>query len=108
MRIRFTSFLIFGASMVAFPGHVFGQFAATGTSTLSVAIAAESAISVTTATTSLTEASGVGIFGAPYTGTTNFSYKVRSTKVGGSGSITVKITTDFGAGGPSVASPPTG
>lgn len=88
--------------------QAFGQFAATGTSTLSVVVAPESAISVTTATTNLAEATGAGIFGAPYTGTTNFLYKVRSTTVGGGGSITVKITSDFGAGGPSVATPPTG
>jgi len=94
--------LIGGASMA------FGQFAATGTTQVSVAVAAESAISITTSTTSLTEASGAGIFGAPFTGTTNFSYKVRTTKVGGAGTITVKITSDFAAGGPSVATPPTG
>ncbi len=88
--------------------HAFGQFAATGTTTLSVAVAAESAISVTSGTTTLSEASGGGIFGSAFTGTTNFLYKVRSTKVGGGGSITVKITTDFAAGGPSVASPPAG
>jgi hypothetical protein len=94
--------------LLAAPHTAMAQFAATGTTTLSVAIAAEAAISVTTATTSLTEASGAGVFGSPYTGTTNFSYKVRSTKVGGAGAITVKVTTDFPAGGPSVASPLTG
>ena len=94
--------------LIAGASHAFGQFAATGTSTLSVVVAAESALSVTTGTTNLTEATGAGIFGAPYTGTTNFQYKVRSTTVGGGGSITVKITADFAAGGPSVATPPTG
>ena len=106
-RILKNSLMVISA-VAAFSTPVFAQFAATGTTTLSVAVAAESAISVTTGTTSLTEASGAGIFGAPYTGTTNFSYKVRSTKVGGGGSITVKITSDFAAGGPSVATPPTG
>src|SRR3569832_653437 len=81
------------------------QFAATGTTTLSVAVAAESANSNKTSTTTLNEATGAGIFGSSYTGTTSFSYKVRTTKVGGSGSITVKVTTDFLTGGPSVASP---
>lgn len=85
--------------------EAFGQFAATGTTTLSVVVSAESAISITTSTTSLTEATGAGTFGSPYTGTTNFSYKVRSSQTGGGGSITVKITTDFPAGGPSVGSP---
>lgn len=108
MSYRFLKLSLLTGAILFIPGHAFAQFAATGTTTLSVTIAAESAISVTTATTSLTEASGAGVFGSPFTGTTNFSYKVRSTKVGGGGSITVKITTDFGAGGPSVASPPTG
>lgn len=85
--------------------QAFGQFAATGITTLSVVVAAESAISITTSTTSLTEATGAGIFGSAYTGTTNFSYKVRSSQTGGGGTITVKITTDFAAGGPSVGSP---
>jgi hypothetical protein len=104
----FRSSILAGVALVASQAFAFGQFAATGTTTLSVAVAAESAISITTATTNLTEATGAGIFGAPFTGTTNFSYKVRSTKVGGGGSITVKITSDFGAGGPSVTTPPTG
>jgi hypothetical protein len=105
---RLTTTLFTGAVFIAAATQAFGQFAATGTTTLSVAVAAESAISITTSTTTLAEASGAGIFGSPYTGTTNFSYKVRSTKVGGAGSITVKITGDFAAGGPSVATPPTG
>ena len=47
-------------------------------------------------------------FNSNYTGTTSLTYKVRTTKVGGSGAITLKVTTDFGpAGGPSVATPPT-
>lgn len=109
MRNRlFRSSAVAAAVFVAAATQGYGQFAATGTSTVSVAVAPESAISVTTATTSLTEASGAGVFGAPYTGTTNFSYKVRSTKVGGGGTITVKLTADFGVGGPSVTTPAAG
>src|SRR6185312_795197 len=108
MNKQLTRTLFTGAVLIAAASQAFGQFAATGTTSLSVAVAAESAISITTPTTSLSEASGAGLFGSPYTGTTNFSYKVRSTKVGGGGSITVKITADFAAGGPSVATPPTG
>ena len=96
------------AVLCACSSSAFGQFLATGNTQLSVAVGAESAISVTTATTSFTEASGAGIFGAPFTGTTNFSYKVRTKLSGGSGTITVKVTSDFGAGGPSVGSPPIG
>ena len=78
-------------------------FAASGTTTLSVSVSAEAALSVSTSTTSLT-ASGA-IF-SPFTGTTNLTYKVRTTKVGGSGTITTQVTTDFTGAGPSVATPP--
>ena len=106
---RFTrSSALAAVALIAGQAYAFGQFAGNGTTTLSVAVAAESAISITSATTNLTEATGSGIFGARFTGTTNFSYKVRTTTTGGSGSITVKITADFAAGGPSVATPPTG
>jgi hypothetical protein len=107
-KTLFKHSILSAAVLCAGASQAFGQFAATGTSTLSVAVAAESAISVTSATTSLTEASGPTIFGAPFTGTTNFLYKVRSTLAGGAGAITVKITADFGVGGPSVLAPPTG
>lgn len=82
----------------------FGQFAATGTTNVSVTVSPEAAIQINTATTTLTSA---GVF-ADYTGTTNLTYKIRTSQTSGSGSIVMKITTDFGAGGPSVASPPTG
>jgi len=78
----------------------------TGTTSVSVVVPAEAAISITTGTTNLTEATG--FFGSPFSGTTAFTYKVRTTKVGGAGTITVKITTDFPAGGPSVTTPLTG
>jgi len=43
-----------------------------------------------------------------YTGTTNFTYFIRTTVGGGAGAITLKVTSDFSpAGGPSVATPPT-
>ncbi|MBZ5511575.1 MAG: hypothetical protein LAN70_10445 [Acidobacteriia bacterium] len=84
----------------------YAQFASTGTTTLAVTVGPEAAIRIDTASTALT-ASGTN-FANPYSGTTNFTYKVRTTKVGGSGTITLKVTTDFaGAGGPSVGTPPT-
>lgn len=77
----------------------------TGTTTLSVAVGAEAALTVTTGTTTLATAST--IFGNPFTGTTNLLYFIRTTKTGGTGTLTLKVTTDFsGAGGPSVATPP--
>jgi hypothetical protein len=84
----------------------FGQtFAANGTTTLQVTVAAEASIAITTAGNTALTTSG-GLF-APYTGTTNFSYKIRTTQVSGTGSIVLQITSDFnGSGGPKVATPP--
>lgn len=79
----------------------FGQFGATGTTNVQVIVNPEASIQINTATTSLTSA---GLF-ADYLGTTNFTYKIRTTASGGSGSVVLKITTDFGAGGPSVTTP---
>jgi hypothetical protein len=87
-------------------GLAHAQFAASGATTLSVTVGAEAAISVTTSTTSMTTTGTT--FSNPFTGTTNFSYKVRTTTTGGNGTITLKVTTDFSpANGPSVATPPT-
>jgi hypothetical protein len=79
-------------------------FATNGTTTLSVNVGAEASIAITTATTPLT---GAGAF-ANFTGTTNFNYKVRTLRSGGGGTVTVQITSDFGAGvtTPSVEHPP--
>ena len=76
----------------------------TGTSTLSLNIPAEASITITTSTTNLTSASAF----APYTGTTGFSFSIRTSASGGTGSIQLKITSDFTpSGGPSVGTPPT-
>jgi opacity protein-like surface antigen len=84
----------------------YAQFASTGTTTLSVTVGTEAAIRIDTSATTL--ATSGGNFGNPYTGTTNFTYKVRTTQSGGSGAITLKVTTDFdGTGGPKVTPPPT-
>jgi hypothetical protein len=85
----------------------FGQtFKANGDTSLSVSVAAEASILIDTATTTLQ--STTGLF-ADYKGTTNFTYKIRTTQSGGAGAVNVKITSDFtGTGvGPSVANPPT-
>ena len=83
--------------------NLFAQFGPTGTTTLQVVVATEAAIQVDTATTNLISA---GSF-ADFTGSTDYTYKIRTTQVGGTGAITVQITADFGpAGGPSVAAPP--
>jgi hypothetical protein len=82
---------------------MYAQFGPTGTTTLQLTVASEAAIRIDTATTNLTSA---GSF-ANYTGATNYTYKIRTSKVGGTGNVTLQITADFSpAGGPSVATPP--
>jgi hypothetical protein len=77
----------------------------TGTTNVNVTVAAEAALNITTGTTSLTSA---GTNFSNYTGTTNLAYFIRTTAVGGSGSITLQVTSDFSpVNGPSVATPPT-
>ena len=84
----------------------FGQFNSTGTTTVSVTVGAEASIQIDTGTTGLTSS---GTLFSDYTGTTNYTYKVRTTKSGGTGTITLRVTSDFSpAGGPSVTTPPSG
>ena len=91
--------------MLVLAGTAHAQFNTTGTTTLSLNVAAEASLRIDTATTTL---SNVGTIFAPYTGTTNYTYRIRTTKGSGSGAITLKVTGDFSpAGGPSVAAPPT-
>src|SRR5690348_7120175 len=68
-------------------------------STLGVTVGPEATFTAVSATTSLTKANTT--FGN-YGGTTSFTYKIRTTQSGGTGSITVLVTT-FGTGGPAVA-----
>ncbi len=91
---------IIACALLAFTGFALAQ-----TTTLSVAVGPEAALTVTTGTTNLTTA-GTN-FTVPFTGTTAFTYQIRTTKAGGTGSITSKVTADFGpANGPSVTTPP--
>src|ERR1017187_4340840 len=74
---------------------------ATGTTNVAVTVAVEASLTVT-GTSTLTE-SVVGAFAGNFTGTTAMTYKVRTSKTGGSGTITAKVTTEFSpAGGPNV------
>jgi hypothetical protein len=86
----------------------FAQLGTTApTATVTVNVAPEAALTIQTAALTLTQA---GSNFTDYAGTTNFTYFVRTTKVGGHGTITLSVTTDFSAGGgstPSVAAPPT-
>ncbi len=97
-------------ALIAFAGilcmsvSAHAQFAGTGTTIVSVTVGAEASIQVNTATTTLTN---VGTIFNNYTGNTSLTYKIRTTKVGGSGTITLKVTSDFSpANGPSVGTPP--
>jgi hypothetical protein len=77
----------------------------TGTTTVSVAVAAEAALTAITGTSTL---ASTGTNFSTYTGTTNLTYFIRTTPSTGSGSIVLKVTTDFApTGGPSVGTPPT-
>src|SRR3954469_12221170 len=92
--------VILPAAALLLASNAFGQFAATGTTNLSVTVASESALQVNTASTLLAESGGLGFTGN-YTGTTSLTYKLRTKTTSGTGSITVKITTDFTpTGGP--------
>jgi hypothetical protein len=96
--------LALAAALLVAPA-TYGQFAATWTTNLSVTVSAEAALQVTTSTTTLT---AIGTIFNPYTGTTNLTYKIRTTQATGTGSVTLKVTSDFSpANGPSVATPPT-
>jgi hypothetical protein len=75
-------------------------------STVQVNVAAESALTIQTSALVLSSPTNF----ADYIGTTSFTYFVRTTKSGGTGSITLQVTTDFSNGSgntPSVAHPPT-
>ena len=95
--------VVFAVSLMTLAAQA--QFNTTGTTSMSVTVAAEASLQVNTATTTL---ANVGTIFNAYTGTTNFTYKVRTTKTGGTGTITLQVTSDFSpATGPSIATPPT-
>ncbi len=74
-------------------------FAFADNCTVGVTVGPEATFTAVDATTTLSK--GNTTFGA-YGGTTNFTYKIRTTESGGTGSITVLVTS-FGTGGPAVA-----
>ena len=77
------------------------------TATVTVNVGTEAALTIQTAALTLNQN---GSNFADYTGTTNFTYFIRTAKTGGVGSIVLEVTGDFSAGGgssPSVKSPPT-
>ena len=92
-----------GALLLA-PAADCQTFGSSGTTNLSVTVAAEASLYVSTATTALTS---TGTLFSDYTGTTNFVYKIRTSQGSGSGNLQLRVTSDFSpSGGPSVADPP--
>ena len=101
---RYASLAVLACALLVLTGIAQAQ-AISGTTTLSVTVPNEASISITDATSAL-DTSG-GLFTNPFTGATNFNYKIRTLKTGGQGSITLEVTTDFSpANGPSVTTPP--
>jgi hypothetical protein len=91
--------------LLSIPAAHCQTFGSSGNTNLNVTVAAEASLYVSTENTALTS---TGTLFADYTGTTNFLYKIRTSKTGGTGNIQLRVTTDFSpSGGPSVANPPT-
>ena len=102
---RYATTLILAGSLLTMADAAHAQFAATGTGNVSVTVGAEASIRIDTPTLTLTS-SGTNF--SDYTGSTGFTYMIRTSAATGSAGITLKVTTDFsGTGGPSVATPPT-
>ena len=87
--------------ILLFTAMAFGQLGTTNpTNNVNVNVAAEAALTIAGDAT----LSSTGTNFADYTGTTNFTYFIRTGAGAGSGSINLKVTTDFSpAGGPSVS-----
>ena len=101
-----SSCLLPGCLLLVLASSAQAQFASTGSTTLSATIAPEAAIQINTSTTTLSAAGTT--FNLNFSGTTSFTFKIRTTKTAGSGTITLKVTSDFSpTGGPSVLTPPT-
>lgn len=77
---------------------VFAQSTDSGSTQLQVTFGPEAQFTAVLATTNLTKSETK--FGN-FSGTTTFTYKIRTTQTSGTGSITVQVTT-FGTGGPAV------
>jgi hypothetical protein len=97
---RTVTSLTFACVLLALAGTAHAQFATSGTGTVAVTVSPEASIQINTAAVTLTS---VGTNFADYTGTTNFTYKVRTGASVGTAGITLRVTSDFsGTGGPSV------
>ncbi len=97
--------ILASAAALLTPAGLLAQFNPSGTTSISVNVGAEASIRIDTATSALS-ASGV-VFGSDFTGSTGFTYKVRTRQGDGSGNIQLQVTSDFTpSGGPSLTTPP--
>jgi hypothetical protein len=95
--------LFLTAALLLVAGLAHAQSGTTApTGQVQVVVAAEAGLTINTATANLTSP---GTNFSPYIGTTGFTYFIRTSLSSGTGTITLKVTTDFSpTGGPSVAS----
>ncbi|MGD1103192.1 MAG: hypothetical protein ABSA59_14145 [Terriglobia bacterium] len=92
------------ALILLFTASVGHAQSATGTTSVTVNVAAEAALTVA----SPTALTAIGSVFNNYTGSTLVTYFIRTKQSTGSGTISLQVTTDFSpAGGPSVGTPPT-
>lgn len=100
--------LILVAGLLLAASTAFAQLGTTApTATVKVIVNPEAALTIQTPALVLSQS---GNNFTDYSGTTNFTYFIRTTLSGGTGNITLEVTTDFSAGGgntPSVHAPPT-
>jgi hypothetical protein len=76
------------------------SWGSSGTTTLSLVVGYEAELQINTSPTNFSTSAGTF---SDYTGTTNLTYKIRTSQSAGTGSITVQVTTDFSpSGGPTV------
>lgn len=101
-----TWFLVVIAVVLATPIAKAQLGAGSGTTTITVTVGAEAALTVSSSTILTTVGTNFGNYtsGTP----TTVTYFVRTTQSTGSGTITLKVTSDFSpVNGPSVGTPPT-
>ena len=91
--------LVAAAILVAGAETASAQVTRTGTTTVTANIAADASITVSSPTTL---SQGLGAF-ATFTGSTTVTFSIRTSKVGGSGSIVLQAAEFSPAGGPTVA-----
>ena len=96
------------ASLMLAASTGFAQLGTTSpTATVAVNVNPEAALTIQTPALTLSQ---IGNNFTDYSGTTAFTYFIRTMKSGGTGNIVLQVTTDFSAGGgnaPSVNAPPT-